>query len=362
MRRLHVTNGDATVPGLRGTGLTEPILVWRDALPEGPVPDVPLDELRRIRAAFLAGRSAASAEAVATQLEQRDHMLAEHRDGDYVLWFEADLYDQLQLVEILARLAELDVGPRRITLICVGEHVGIARFGGLGELTSEQLGRLPDRSAATLSDAALALAVEAWAALRAPEPSALTTIAAARSPELRFVGEAFDRLGREYPSTRDGLALTERRLLAAVAQGAPTAGAAFVRAAAREARPFLGDTWAYDRIARLSRAPTPLLADITSMQLLCMRLGELERQGRGTLGIASLAKLHTAAAARRVCGLARDVLGGNGILLEYQVARHHADVEATYTYEGTDSIQSLIVGREITGLSAFVGAPSPGGG
>jgi glutaryl-CoA dehydrogenase len=105
-----------------------------------------------------------------------------------------------------------------------------------------------------------------------------------------------------------------------------------------------------------------MLADITSMQLLCMRLGELERQGRGTLGIASLAKLHTAAAARRVCGLARDVLGGNGILLEYQVARHHADVEATYTYEGTDSIQSLIVGREITGLSAFVGAPSPGGG
>ena len=79
------------------------------------------------------------------------------------------------------------------------------------------------------------------------------------SRELRFVAEAFDRLSREYPSTRDGLSLTERRLLAAVAEGAETAGSAFVRAAAREPRPFLGDTWAFDRMARLAAAPTPLL-------------------------------------------------------------------------------------------------------
>jgi glutaryl-CoA dehydrogenase len=96
-----------------------------------------------------------------------------------------------------------------------------------------------------------------------------------------------------------------------------------------------------------------MLADITSMQLLCLRLAQLDAEGRVTLAHASLAKLQTAAAARRVCALARDVLGGNGILLEYHVARHLADVEATYTYEGTDSVQSLIVGREITGISAF---------
>jgi glutaryl-CoA dehydrogenase len=96
-----------------------------------------------------------------------------------------------------------------------------------------------------------------------------------------------------------------------------------------------------------------MLADITSMQLLCLRLAQMDAQGRVTLAHASLAKLQTAAAARRVCASARDVLGGNGILLEYHVARHLADVEATYTYEGTDSVQSLIVGREITGISAF---------
>ncbi len=96
-----------------------------------------------------------------------------------------------------------------------------------------------------------------------------------------------------------------------------------------------------------------MLADITGMQQLCVRLAQLEAQGRARLEHAALAKLHTAAAARRVCAMARDILGGNGILLDHHVARHHADIEAVYTYEGTDSIQSLIVGRAITGLSAF---------
>ncbi len=97
-----------------------------------------------------------------------------------------------------------------------------------------------------------------------------------------------------------------------------------------------------------------MLADITAMQTLCVRMSQLQGEGRAQLHHAALAKLATASAARRVCADARDVLGGNGILLDHHVARHHADIEAVYTYEGTDSIQSLIVGRAITGLSAFV--------
>jgi glutaryl-CoA dehydrogenase len=96
-----------------------------------------------------------------------------------------------------------------------------------------------------------------------------------------------------------------------------------------------------------------MLADITAMQLMCVRLARLEGQGAVRLEHAALAKLSTAAAARRVCGQARDMLGGNGILLSHHVARHHADMEAVYSYEGTDTVQSLIVGRAITGLSAF---------
>jgi hypothetical protein len=258
---LHVTNGDSTAGSLLQTTLVERVVVWRDVLHEGPVPDVGDAELRAVRARFLAEADRrAGLEPAGRDFEERDAALAAGRDGEYLLWFEADLYDQLQIAQILARLAELRVPAERITLICIGEYLGIAHFGGLGELRPDQLEGLPEVAAVVLGEDALALATRAWAALRAPDPRGFADIVAARSPELRFMPEAFDRLGREYPWTRDGLSLTERRLLAAMAEGAGTAGEAFVRGAAREPRPYLGDTWAFAAIERLARAEVPLVS------------------------------------------------------------------------------------------------------
>ena len=96
-----------------------------------------------------------------------------------------------------------------------------------------------------------------------------------------------------------------------------------------------------------------MLANVTTMQLLCLRLSQLLAEGKMTDGMASLAKMNNARLAREVVAEAREMLGGNGILLDYHVARHFADIEAVFTYEGTDTIQSLIVGREITGMAAF---------
>lgn len=96
-----------------------------------------------------------------------------------------------------------------------------------------------------------------------------------------------------------------------------------------------------------------MLAELTAMQLICFRLAVLAEDGRMTGPMASLAKMHTAQKARWICSEARDMLGGNGVLLENHVARHMTDMEVVSTYEGTDSIQSLLVGREITGISAF---------
>ena len=224
------------------------------------MPEAAPAELRRIRADYLAAYEGVERADVMHQFTERDQALEANRDGEYVLWFEADLYDQLQLTEILARLAGLGVPAERITLICIGEHPGIARFGGLGELTAGQLRELPDTNAcARLTPAALQLATRAWAAFRAPAPGDLGAIAAARLGELRFLGEAFDRLSREYPATRDGLSLTERRVLAAVADGAPDAGTAFVRAGSRETRSYLGDTTCFSRMDRMAAGPYPLL-------------------------------------------------------------------------------------------------------
>jgi glutaryl-CoA dehydrogenase len=94
-------------------------------------------------------------------------------------------------------------------------------------------------------------------------------------------------------------------------------------------------------------------AATTAMQLMCFRLAQLQESGAMTGPMASLAKLHNVRNAKLVCSEARDILGGNGLLLEYHVARHLTDLEIVDTYEGTDSIQSLIVGRDLTGVSAF---------
>ena len=96
-----------------------------------------------------------------------------------------------------------------------------------------------------------------------------------------------------------------------------------------------------------------MLADVTGMQLYCMQLARLEKAGRLTDTIAGLAKLNNTRKARGVIAEARDLLGGNGILLSNHVIRHMSDIEVLHTYEGTETIQTLIVGRDITGIAAF---------
>ncbi len=97
-----------------------------------------------------------------------------------------------------------------------------------------------------------------------------------------------------------------------------------------------------------------MLGNVTALQTMCLRLSQLQDAGSMTDAQASLAKVYTAARCRDVVALARDLHGGNGILLENHVARYFCDTEAIYSYEGTNEINSLIVGRAVTGLGAFV--------
>jgi glutaryl-CoA dehydrogenase len=97
-----------------------------------------------------------------------------------------------------------------------------------------------------------------------------------------------------------------------------------------------------------------MISGVTSSMTLCYRLSQLEEQGQGSEEAASLAKAYCTVSARQTVGLARELLGGNGILLEEQVGRFVADAEAIYSYEGTREINTLIVGRALTGIGAFV--------
>jgi len=116
-------------------------------------------------------------------------------------------------------------------------------------------------------------------------------------------------------------------------------------------QPIAGYQLVQEKLARM-------LAEITSMQLLSWRLSTLADEGRMTAAMASMAKMNNCKKARQIVADARDLFGGDGILLEHHIARHHADIEAIYTFEGTDHVQALIVGREITGISAITGRRS----
>jgi glutaryl-CoA dehydrogenase len=96
-----------------------------------------------------------------------------------------------------------------------------------------------------------------------------------------------------------------------------------------------------------------MLADLTAMQMYCLQMTRLAEQGRLGDTLAGLGKLYNTTRSRAILAEARDLLGGNGILLDFHVARQMVDLEAIHTFEGTETIQTLIVGRDITGIGAF---------
>lgn len=250
---LHVTNGYSGVDAVRGAGIEGDVIPWRDVLHEGPVPAVAPDELRSIRADFLAGMGWGDRDAIARDFAERDARL--HRalyDGEpVVLWFEDDLYDVMQLVEILTRVQE----PGKVKLIVVG----VDRWQPLNGLNPTTLRRtLTHAPKVTLGH--LAAARRLYSAFRAPRPDRLTE-ALASAAGIPGGRHAARRLLEQLPWATDGLTRSERQLLQAVEAGATTRAEAFAAAQRHEERPFLGDLTAFsylDRMGPLVTAGEPL--------------------------------------------------------------------------------------------------------
>ena len=256
-RLLHVTNGESAGNSLRQTALGGAVLPWQDVLHDGPVPAVPRPEFLHVRAGFLSSCGWGSRRAILSSLERRDRQLIEaSRGGSHVvLWFEHDLYDQLQLLDALALAHEAGASPE---LIVVDAFPGKPAFRGLGELSPDELQSLwPTRREAAAE--ALDEAASAWDAVRASEPTALATWSARGSGELPLVAPALRRLLAELPGLTDGLSGTERHALQAIEAGASTPSAAFTEAQRLEDAPFLGDAWFYRALAALGGGPVRLV-------------------------------------------------------------------------------------------------------
>src|SRR3954447_23152867 len=240
---LHVTNGESAGNTLRQTTLGGAVLPWQDVLHEGPVRAVPRRKLLAERAAFLSKWGWGSKGAILSSLERRDRQLVDAlRAGTHVvLWFEHDLYDQLQLLDALTLARETGVVP---------ELLVVDSF--LGPLTADELeGLWPPRRAATPET--LDHAATVWEAFRAPDPHELARLATQERPDLPFVAPALERLLEELPAPGDGLSGTERRALKAIEAGARTPIAAFVAAQELEDAAFLGDAWFFRILSELGR-------------------------------------------------------------------------------------------------------------
>jgi Domain of unknown function (DUF1835) len=259
-RTLHVTNGNMTGDTLARVFPVDDLIVWRDVLHEGPAPTGITDsELREIRAAFLASQGWGAETDLFDQFATRDATLA--RYGDYeevVLWFEHDLYDQLQLIQILDRLPGQSDGETTISLICIDSFPGVEPFHGLGQLDEEQLASLyPSREPVT--DDQLILARNAWAAFREPNPSAIEHVLEGGTNALPFLSEALYRHLEQFPGLRDGLSRTERQTLEALLDGPKTPNELFAADQEREEHRFLGDLTFYAHMQRLGESLEPLL-------------------------------------------------------------------------------------------------------
>ena len=235
---LHITNGDCAVAVLSQV-VQGSILPWRDVLHEGPVrAGLSLEELSAERAAFIAAAGWGSFAQVRKEFEARDEEFRRAGQHDeIVLWFEHDLYDQLQLLQVLDGLAGLR-GPV-ISLVCEAEYLGTMEPARAAELFSlrNPLVRKHFQDAQA-----------AWAAFRSSDPRQLERL---RITSLPFLPAALRRHLEEFPWTTDGLSRIERQLLQVTGDQPTTFYEIFRRT--EEEPAFVGDAvllWHLQRLAR----------------------------------------------------------------------------------------------------------------
>ncbi|HJT57179.1 MAG TPA: DUF1835 domain-containing protein [Ktedonobacteraceae bacterium] len=257
---LHITNGDSVGGTLRQTGLPGDILTWKDILHEGPTPTgLSLEQMTAIRAQFLAANAMGTYEDILADFVQRDTTLAQFAaHNEVILWFEHDLYDQLQLIQILDWFSHHNLGKTAVSLICIDAFPGIARFTGLGQLNADQLRSLYE-TRHRLTEVEFKLGSEAWNAYCSPDPRMLEAFLRKDTSALPFLKAALLRHLEQFPALQGGLSRTERQILEVIASGAHKPLEIFRATQEKEESPFMGDSSLWLYLSTLTTGPKPFL-------------------------------------------------------------------------------------------------------
>jgi hypothetical protein len=279
---LHVANGTSVTMTLGSAGIPGATSIWADPLHDGPVPgDLDDDALTRLRMHHHS--EAPEAANPANDMRRWRQVIAEHDAYDeLVLWFEHDLFDQLNLIQLLPFIRAHVPASKPVSLICIGSFPGRPNFHGLGELEPRELASLfPARQPVT--SAQYDLAQRAWEAFRQPTPEGIDELigrpeglqprGGSKDPQLRtaalpFLGAALRRFLQEYPWTSDGLSRTERRLMMLAARGQADWPASFPRMHEGEDAYYISDT-SYEELAQTlaGSAPPLLTGNLQSLTL-----------------------------------------------------------------------------------------------
>jgi len=251
-QRLNITNGDSAVGTLSEAGIAGKIIAWRDVLHEGPVDSsLPLDALSKQRARFISERGWGDFAHVSGDFAERDRVI-QHLDyfGEVVLWFEDDLYDQLQMIQLLDFFSRGSPRRKKLALILVD--------GYIPPLSASRLKQLDDARAPVTSEQ-FALAQRAWMAFGSDDPSGISRLLDENTSALPHLAAALRRHLEEFPSTANGLSRSEREALTAIAEGHTTPVAAFLEVGGKQESIFLGDIIFYSYLERLSETKNPLV-------------------------------------------------------------------------------------------------------
>ena len=256
MNELIITNGDSAADLLRDAGFKAEILPWRDVLHEGPVPETSatrtddLEELSAIRAAFLAQSFDEPMGSTVQGFEERDRLIRRYAgDSEVTLWFEHDLYDQLQLLQILA-FFDREERSKPLQLVQADDY--------LGRQTPETIKRF-EALRAPVSAAQTALAASLFQAFRKPEPTELYVFLERDLSVLPYMRQALHRLFEELPSITDGLSRTQYQTLLLIEQNSMPPKKLFGAVQATEDAVFMGDVSFFRSLEELVFNRSPLI-------------------------------------------------------------------------------------------------------
>ena len=235
--------------------------IWADALHDGPVADVSDEELVRIRAAFIADGLDVSAEEVEADLTHwRDVVDDDDGYDELVLWFEHDLFDQLNLIQLLTRVGRDRPIRKPVSLISINRYPGHPHFKGIGELTPADVAALY-ATRRPVTPQQIQLAAIAWDAFRSGERPRVDALLSGDTSALPFLAPALRRHLAEAASGPDGLTRSERRLIEQLAAGPLDIHTAFAGMHAGETAYYITDSSFWQMVKGLA-ARSPALIEV----------------------------------------------------------------------------------------------------